>query len=606
MGMSTREKPLCVAIVGCGSRGLSVLERLTAWAVENRTAVDIHLYDPQRPGPGVHATEQPEYLMLNTVASQISMFPDDVALGGYPGRCGPNFHQWCLRYKAEHSPAPNQFLPRRWLGEYLAWTYDVLLAGLPAFVRIIHHPWEVREARRLVEGGWQVEGGGQTQAVDSLLLCVGHSAGGQPAVPCGGMPIMDAYPLPRAVDNVAPGSAVLVQGMGLSAMDVVSALTVGRGGHFQRDAQGQLSYLRSGREPKVYLYSRHGMPYRTRPDIDAHRRPTPASIFTQAMVSDLLANYPDGIDFQHQVVPLIEAEMHAEYYATVARLQGGSEQDTRARVAKGYFDGDLERVLAGLAREWAVLPLDTQPFMPGMRVPVEGYQDWVREVIERDLLESRAGIDGSPLKAAAEVWRNCREQLRRLVDDQGLTPASHAAFFADYAPLVNRLVAGPQKERHEELLALADAGVLCWLHASQVQRRASDAWLIEGLAEEGVVTVDALVRARVVDNRQADAQPAVIRSLRDAGMLQGLDGDGHGVRVDGEGRALNERGYAQPGLWLTGPIVEGATYYNHYVPSGGGYSRAFADANRIARGMLGLDTGGYWLPVPAGGRQQVA
>ena len=70
--------------------------------------------------------------MLNTVASQISMFPDQAALGGFSGRQGPDFYQWCLRFKSgERSVQPNAFLPRAWLGEYLAWTYEEVIRSLP-------------------------------------------------------------------------------------------------------------------------------------------------------------------------------------------------------------------------------------------------------------------------------------------------------------------------------------------------------------------------------------------------------------------------------------------------------------------------------------------
>lgn len=111
LAVDGKQKPaIKIAIVGCGSRGLTVLERLCALAGERR--LEISLFDPHRPGPGLHSVEQPEYLMLNTVASQISMFPDQAALGGFSGRQGPDFYQWCLRFKSgESTVQPNAFLP---------------------------------------------------------------------------------------------------------------------------------------------------------------------------------------------------------------------------------------------------------------------------------------------------------------------------------------------------------------------------------------------------------------------------------------------------------------------------------------------------------------
>jgi hypothetical protein len=99
-------------------------------------------------------------------------------------------------------------------------------------------------------------------------------------------------------------------------------------------------------------------------------------------------------------------------------------------------------------------------------------------------------------------------------------------------------------------------------------------------SEGGHTVLDAIVAAHVTGPDEP-ALPAIIRQLKASGIIHSLNGEGQGVSVDGEGKA-------QPNLWITGPIVEGATYYNHYVPSSGSYSRAFVDADRIAREMLGL------------------
>jgi hypothetical protein len=100
------------------------------------------------------------------------------------------------------------------------------------------------------------------------------------------------------------------------------------------------------------------------------------------------------------------------------------------------------------------------------------------------------------------------------------------------------------------------------------------------LSGSQLLPLDAVVCAHVSDNLGAFTQPKVIQQLRASGIIHSLNSDA-GVYVDSHGKA-------QPNLWVTGPIVEGATYYNHYVPSSGSYSRAFVDADRIAREMLGI------------------
>lgn len=582
---SILQVPVSIAIVGCGSRGLTVLERLCSLASRSNTPVDIHVYDPQTPGPGVHSLDQPQYLMLNTVASQISMFPDRAALDGGEGREGPDFFQWCLRYKsAERIVRPDEFLPRQWLGEYLAWTYEAVTQALPNHVRVHYHPQAVDNVERTSAGSFILSSTDQQALmVDRLVLTIGHSTK-CPAVDNlrRTTKVLHAYPQWAGFEEIAAGVKVGIEGLGLSAMDVVAGLTVGRGGCFAGEGSS-LRYQPSGKEPKLFMFSRSGLPYRTRPDIYAHRAGAPARIFTLNAVSKLRAKNPHGLDFDTHVLPLIKAEMFAEYFGLIARFRGERSGPVKDEIAHALRFDAVESKVAELAQRFNVPPLNDSAFDPlGTVAPIEQYQDWVCAFIKQDLIDSALDLDHSPVKAAIEVWRSCREQLRRVVDNQGLTAESHAVFFGQYAPLVNRLVAGPQKERHQELLALAQAGVLQWIHASRVERDEDNRAIRIVSVGNSTISLDTLVLAHVIDNRSADSQPSLVRQLCRADVIHSAASAGHGLKVDSHGRA-------QTHLWITGPIVEGATYYNHYVPSSGSYSRAFIDADRIAREALGID-----------------
>lgn len=579
------DKPaIRIGIVGCGSRGLTVLERICALAVNTARRIEINVFDPQPPGPGLHAVDQPEYLMLNTVASQISMFPDAAALDGHVGRQGPDFYEWCLRFKsAERNVQPNEFLPRSWLGEYLAWTYEQVILGLPANVYVIHHSQAVDNIEHTDMGQFVLSTGELNCAVDWLAITVGHA---QPQSSNGVLPTSSvAYSHLGSLDSVLSTEAVGIEGLGLTAMDVVAGLTVGRGGQFRKLADG-LRYEPGGREPTIYLFSRSGLPYRTRPDIVPHRTSNTALIFTLSAVASLREENPDGLDFEQQVLPLIKAEMLAEYFGMIASQRGESAVRIKAEIAHAYYVDRLETVSSEMAVRFEALPLDEAVYNPrGSTTDAADYSRQIRESIARDVAQSVLGLDSSPTKAAIEVWRSCREQLRRVVDNRGLTSHSRRVFFSEYAPHVNRMVAGPQKERHQELLALADAGIVHWVHHSQVihntRGEPAAVSLSENLAEP-LQPLQRVIKAHVSNACDISSLPTIIRSLKASGIIHSLTKDGEGVLVDGEGKA-------QPNLWITGPLVEGSTYYNHYVPSSGSYSRAFVDADRIAREMLGLN-----------------
>jgi hypothetical protein len=579
----TLDKPVVrIGIVGCGSRGLTVLERICALAINTARHIEVNVFDPQSPGPGLHAVDQPEYLMLNTVASQISMFPDTAALNGHTGRQGPNFYEWCLRHKPEErSVQPNEFLPRRWLGEYLAWTYGEVIRSLPGNLRVVHHPHAVDNIEHTDMGQFVLSTTEVECSVDWLAITVGHARRLQ----------QDDKELPGAFAKDAhldsrgfklSTEAVGIEGLGLTAMDVVADLTVGRGGQFREGAEG-LHYEPSGREPRIYMFSRSGLPYRTRPDIVPHRTSNAALIFTLSAIANLRTENPAGLDFELQVLPLIKAEMLAEYFGMIASQKGESAVRIKAEVARAYHSGRLEAVSAEMASRFDAPPLDEAVYNPRVStIESADYPQAMRAFIERDIGQSCSGLDASPIKAAIEVWRSCREQLRRVVDNRGLTAASSRVFFGEYAPHVNRMVAGPQKERHQELLALADAGVVRWVRHSQVIHSADGVGPKVVLAGNLPVPLNSIIKAHISTTCDKSSLPNIIRSLKSIGIIHSLTEDGEGVLVDSEGKA-------QPNLWITGPLVEGSTYYNHYIPSPGSYSRAFVDADRIAREMLGLN-----------------
>lgn len=579
----TLDKPVVrIGIVGCGSRGLTVLERICALAINTARRIEVNVFDPQPPGPGLHAVDQPEYLMLNTVASQISMFPDTAALDGPTGRQGPNFYEWCLRFKStERSVRPNEFLPRRWLGEYLAWTYEEVVRSLPGNVRVVHHPHAVDNIEHTDMGQFVLSTAEVKCSVDWLAITVGHARRlheDDKELP--GVFVKDAHLDSRGFKLST--EAVGIEGLGLTAMDVVADLTVGRGGQFREGAEG-LHYEPSGREPRIYMFSRSGLPYRTRPDIVPHRTSNAALIFTLSAIANLRTENPAGLDFELQVLPLIKAEMLAECFGMIASQKGESAVRIKAEVARAYHSGRLEAVSAEMASRFDAPPLDEAVYNPRVStIESSDYPQTMRAFIERDIGQSCSGLDASPIKAAIEVWRSCREQLRRVVDNRGLTAASSRVFFGEYAPHVNRMVAGPQKERHQELLALGDAGIVHWVRHSQVIHSADGAGPKVVLADNPSVPLHCIIRAHVSAACDESSLPKIILSLKSIGVTHSLTEDGEGVLVDSEGKA-------QPNLWITGPLVEGSTYYNHYVPSSGSYSRAFVDADRIAREMLGLN-----------------
>ena len=604
--------PARIAIVGMGPRGLLVLERLLTLAeAEPWRPLRIAVFEPGEPGVGMHLRGQPGYLMLNTVASQLSVFPDLPAVACGPARPGPSLYDWCrardVRLDTRGQPSAaldgrpverGDFLPRSLLGDYLHWSFARITERLPAHVELVLHREAVAACRRGAEGaGWLLDGaGGTREQTDALFLTTGHGAGA-PAAPQAMAQALRPYPLPGSLAAVGAGESVAIAGLGLCAMDALAALTVGRGGRMQGSG-ASTTYRPSGEEPRILLFSRGGRPFHARPGrFDPHWQRAQPTFLTPEAVRDLRARTPGGrLDFERQVLPLMKDEMRAAYWRGCARLAGGAApaqveallQSARDEAGRGDAFDRLAQLHGPFDPDEA---LQTGP----VALPAGDYAAWVRGWIARDLEEARKGLAGSPIKAALEVWRDLRDGLRRIVAHDGLAPASRERFYRAYAPLANRLVGGPQMERHEELLALIDAGTVQVLPPAHAVPDEGGWRLRPREAGRPKVQVRHLVQARMEACGLRGAASPLLARMHGEGTLRAFDNLG-AVAVDAEGHPLDAGGRALADAWVFGPATEGATYYNHYVASGGGYCRASHEAQRAAEGCLAL----------LGGREELA
>jgi uncharacterized NAD(P)/FAD-binding protein YdhS len=591
-----------VAIIGLGSRGLGVLERIAALAGDQEVAIEV--IDPSCAGAGVHDARQPDYLLLNTTCGQISMFPDPLSVGAGTASKGPSLYEWAvsrgLRLAADGFTAgsagrelrPTDFLPRRVLGEYLAWFFEQVRPALPG--RLVTHRTEAVDICAGAGGGLVIAlADGTAVPADYAFLTTGYTGNTSPAADG----FIDApYPLPERLQAVAPGQTVAIGGFGLSAMDAISCLTVGRGGRFRRD-QGDVEYLPAGREPAILMYSRSGVPCRARPLVTRFEISYEPLVFTPAAIDDLRdrrGGPGTPLDFDADVMPLVLAEMRIAYRLCQARCAGpeaeralAAELRTASRTAIGR---KLDELDAELGRFDAAAAFDGSA---GMRL-ADGaaYQRWFADTLRRDLGEGLQGLAWSPLKAALDVLRECRDTVRYAADFGGLTEESQADFYLRVVPLMNRAVVGPQYERHAELLALMAAGLVqVPFGPAPAIGRDGRSWALTStrLGAPERRDADWLVPAQVplpaVDRSASPLLAALsrkgwIRPSRPASRLV------PGIDVDRDQHPLAADGTPNRRIWVLGPLCEGATFYNNLVPSPGVYSRPVADAHRCAAAML--------------------
>ncbi|AKN71912.1 hypothetical protein QR97_20880 [Streptomyces sp. PBH53] len=593
-----------VAIIGMGSRGLGLLERLVAHCLTRPAPVTVHLVDPQPPGPGFHLADQPDHLLLNTVCSQLTAFADEQMVEGPAPLSGPSLAEWCqerdlrladdgytVRAGEGHPIRPNDFLPRRLLSEYLAWAAEEIIASAPDCLTIVRHRCEAVDVRPGPAGAETVElADGTLVDADAVFVTVGHHSLYRPAEPAAEPRLITRpYPLPEALDGIAPGERVAVLGMGLTAMDVIASLTLGRGGRHEPHPAG-LRYVPSGREPRIVLANRSGLPSRSRPHLAPDRvRCAPLALTTDA-VARRRRRRPDGrLRFGADVLPLIEAEMDLAYYRTLRARACGDAATAGREFADRAREAGYEALLEECRAHWGPTPLGgiLSPDTAGRQwADHDAYARWFTGEVAADLVEARAGLGVSPLKEALEVLRDHRDVLRTVVDAPGLDQASLAGFFGNFTATVNRLVIGPQLDRSAELLALVEAGVVRLGPGPRpkvVAPAGQGPWVLESTAllRPASAEVDHVVHAHVREPAPDRVPGSLLGTLVGAGRVRTLGsrgGPAHGLAVTRAGQGVDRAGRTQPRLFFLGPHTEGSSYYNHYVPSPGMPSRALMDA----------------------------
>jgi uncharacterized NAD(P)/FAD-binding protein YdhS len=596
-----------VAVLGLGSRGLGVLERLLALAEQSGVRLRIELIDPIGNGAGVHATDQPDYLLLNTICSQVSMFPDKYSVGDSLRLTGPTLHEWAIErglriaddgYTVGSTGRQIEawdFLPRRLLGEYLGWFLNVLLDRLPARVEVrLHRSPAVRLDTRGAELRIEL-GSGDRLTVDHAFLTTGYTDNLAQQHPSGRL-ISQPYPMPDALSRISGGQTVAITGFGLSALDAMSCLTVGRGGRYQRTDDG-LRYQPSGNEPRLLFYSRSGRPGRARPRILRYGPPYQPLLFTTAGIDRLRAEHGGMLDLDGQVWPLVLGELRIAYRRAQARAAGpDAAERLEHRLAEAATTGALTELLDRLDAEHGPFALERllDAAQPMALTDAGGYQAWLTEELIADLVEGKLGLQGSVVKQTLDILRELRDTFRYAVDFGGLTPHSCHRFFQQTVPILNRAVVGPQFERHQELLALLTAGIarapLGPSPVSTWDARAGN-WLFESrhLTAPHTARADWLVAGRTDLPAVASSASPLLDGLFRQGRIRPSVADDPalaGIDVDRNQHPVTAAGEVDRRIWVLGPLCEGSTYYNNAVPAPGCYSRPIADAHRCVAELL--------------------
>ena len=601
-----------IAIVGLGAWGLCVLERTVSVARTRRTPIRLHLIEPGAPGGVQYSTEQPDYLVLNNACGQLSMYAGvdesrsvEEALGLYEWAVRSGYHWFGDDCRIDATGRPItalDYLPRRLMGEYLAWFYDTATRDVPTNLELVRHyeraldvvPVKGDRESVLFETGRAI-------VVDHVILTSGHTPNRQPEPEPGSVRYMQPYPVSQFAAAPAAGESIALAGMGLVGYDLMAALTTGRGGTFL-DVGDRKKYLPSGREPVITLFSRSGVPYCAKSasgiDPTGDYRPVVCTpeVFAAIRNGGSAEFSRRSVDFRNELLPLLFAEMQARYHVQAATLRGGKEGSVRTQkmLHDAWLSNHFGEAIRGLADTDGIFDPASHLFAgDGMTyASSEDYERQFYAMVERDLDEALTP-GGSPVKAAQEVLRILRDEIRSIIEFGGLALESYIDFQSNIRSKINRIEAGPPPSRSQQLLALIDAGVVrvplgpnpsTSLEASGQIKLDSSA-----LDVPHHTTAASVIRGHLdLPSLSRSASPLLTRLYRFGRLTQLTYGDTAvgSVAISEDFHPYDMEGRVQRNLSLLGVLTEGSRYFTHYLPSPQSRMRAIVDAQACIESIV--------------------
>ncbi|MFJ9818188.1 FAD/NAD(P)-binding protein [Streptomyces sp. NPDC101151] len=605
MSAPTQESPtVSVALVGAGPRGTSVLERLCASAPEllaPGARLTVHVIDPAPPGPGrVWRTEQSAELLMNTVASQVTLFTDASVDCSGPIRPGPSLYEW-----ADGELGPDDYPTRAHYGRYLEWVFARTVRAAPRAVRVETHR---ARAVRLDDGpdGGQVltlDDGGVLPGLAAVVLAQGHlpsavdeeqrrTAGY--AARHGLRHVPPANPADVDLSPLMPGEPVLLRGLGLNFFDHMALLTTGRGGRYVRDADGVLHYRPSGREPRLYAGSRRGVPYQARGDNakGPYGRHLPL-VLTPEVTAGFRkrADSAEAPDFRAEIWPLVAKEVETVYYRALTGRPDFADRFLAVPHGDPREGLLLDEFGVGAADRWCWERV-SRPYGEREFADAGQWRAWLQAYLREDATQAALGNVHGPLKAALDVLRDLRNEIRLVVDHGGLTGDSRRGDLDRwYTPLNAFLSIGPPRRRIEELAALLEAGVAQVLGPRLEVRPEEGAWVAHSPDVPGsAARVTTLIEARLPEPDLRRTADELLAGLLHSGGCRphtvdgyetgGLDVTRRPYRLIDRQRRVHARRFA------FGVPTEGV----HWVTAAGARpgvdSVTLSDADAVARAVL--------------------
>ena len=381
------------------------------------------------------------------------------------------------------------------------------------------------------------------------------------------------FPEEGDLSGIEAQSPVIIRGLGLSFFDLMSRLTEGRGGQFQKAPDGLLVYHPSGREPHIFAGSRRGFPYRAkgRNQKGPGEEWQPHFLTPQQIDAWQTHGEVSGQTFWEALKH--EAEL---IYYRLLLPQRYPEIDEAA--FERDFIADPVATLGALPiaakdrLDWDALADPTKAHPSG-----QPYQDFMRHYLRQDAQEAMRGTKTGPLTSALEVLRDMRDPIRQLVERNLLSQDQYLDFFLRWFNSLNDFLSiGPPALRIDQLQALIGAGIVTILPPGMQIKGIDGQFLLKTPSDPKFsLQAKTLLEARVPAVNAPTAQNPLVQQLLHDGYahtyeLQ-LNADKRfqsgAIAIDRQTQQLlDQKEHPQAGLFFWGVPTEGVHWLTTASP----------------------------------------
>ena len=589
-----------ITLIGAGPRGLMLLGRLISWQRTRypQRQLTIFLVDPYPIGGRVWKIDQDPNLIMNTAAAQITLFTDQTVTGVGPFIAGPDLSTWALTLAADYLDAhpeinnrsilmrqaanlgPNSYASRALYGVYQQWFFD--LQKYQAGTNIITYKQQTVNRLDKKAAGFTVTTDQESWQTDQVVMALGNLKNSltrdQKALHDYAQThqlfyLEPGFPEEGDLSGIEAQSPVIIRGLGLSFFDLISRLTEGRGGQFQKAPDGLLVYHPSGREPHIFAGSRRGFPYRAkgRNQKGPGEEWQPHFLTPQQIDAWQTHGEVSGQTFWEALKH--EAEL---IYYRLLLPQRYPEIDEAA--FERDFIADPVATLGALPiaakdrLDWDALADPTKAHPSG-----QPYQDFMRHYLRQDAQEAMRGTKTGPLTSALEVLRDMRDPIRQLVERNLLSQDQYLDFFLRWFNSLNDFLSiGPPALRIDQLQALIGAGIVTILPPGMQIKGIDGQFLLKTPSDPKFsLQAKTLLEARVPAVNAPTAQNPLVQQLLHDGYahtyeLQ-LNADKRfqsgAIAIDRQTQQLlDQKEHPQAGLFFWGVPTEGVHWLTTASP----------------------------------------